>query len=88
MRFSNEGEEFHGIGMDKPIILTGVEVVMADESRLLAIYPHRDTMYSKITLQTTDLIIISCGVPGIQVDRLREANDKAYNLIKKFCSKV
>lgn len=88
MRFSNEGEEFLGIGMDKPVILTGGEVVMTDASRLLAIYPHRDAEYSKITQQTNDLIIISCGVPGIPVDRLREAADKAYNFIIKFCSEL
>lgn len=86
MRFAKKGEEFLGIGMDKPVILTGGEVVMTDASRLLAIYPHRDAEYSKITKQTNDLIIISCGVPGIPVDRLREAVDKAYNFIDKFCS--
>jgi DNA/RNA-binding domain of Phe-tRNA-synthetase-like protein len=88
MRFANKGEEFLGIGMDKPVILTGGEVVMTDASRLLAIYPHRDAEYSKITLQTNDLIIISCGVPGIPVERLREATDNACNFIIKFCSEL
>lgn len=88
IRFSNEGEEFLGIGMDKPVILTGREVVMTDASRLLAMYPHRDAEYSRITLQTNDLIIISCGVPGISVDRLREAADKTHNFINKFCSEL
>jgi len=88
MRFANKGEEFLGIGMDKPVILTGGEVVMTDASRLLAIYPHRDAEYSKITLQTNGLIIISCGVPGIPVDRLREAADNACNFIIKFCSEL
>jgi DNA/RNA-binding domain of Phe-tRNA-synthetase-like protein len=88
MRFSTKGEEFLGMGRDKPVILTGGEIVMTDALRLLAIYPHRDAEYSKITLQTNDLMIISCGVPGIPVDRLREAAEKAYNFIIKFCSEV
>ena len=88
MRFSDKGETFLGIGMDKPAILTGGEVVMTDASRLLAIYPHRDAEYSKITLQTNNLVIISCGVPGIPEEQLREAADNAYNLIKKFCSEL
>jgi DNA/RNA-binding domain of Phe-tRNA-synthetase-like protein len=61
---------------------------MVDASRLLAIYPHRDAEYSKITLQTNDLILISCGVPRIPVDRLKEAADKAYNFITQFCTPV
>jgi len=88
MRFANKGEEFLGIGMDKPVILTGGEVIMTDASRLLAIYPHRDAEYSKITLQTNDLVIISCGVPGIPVEQLREAVDNACNFIIKFCSEL
>jgi DNA/RNA-binding domain of Phe-tRNA-synthetase-like protein len=88
MRFANKGEEFLGIGMDKPVILTGGEVVMTDASRLLAIYPHRDAEYSKITLQTNDLVIISCGVPGIPVEQLKKAVDNAYNFIIKLCSEL
>ena len=86
MRFSDNGEKFFGIGMDKPVVLTGGEVVMTDASRLLAIYPHRDAEHSKITLQTKNMIIVYCGVPNIPEERLREAADNAYNFIIKFCS--
>ncbi|MCJ7631489.1 hypothetical protein MUP77_03690 [Candidatus Bathyarchaeota archaeon] len=88
IRFADKGEEFLGIGMDKPDILNGGEVGMSDSWRLLAIYPHRDAEYSKITLQTDELIIISCGVPGIQADLLREAAEKAYSFIIMFCSEL
>ena len=50
MRFANKGEEFLGIGMDKPVTLAGEEIVMADASRLIAIYPHMNAEYSRITL--------------------------------------
>jgi DNA/RNA-binding domain of Phe-tRNA-synthetase-like protein len=71
MRFVNKGEEFFGIGMDKPATLAGGEVVMTDASRLIAIYPHRDADYSRITLQTKNLMLVSCGVPGISFGQLR-----------------
>ena len=72
--------------MDKPAALTGGEVIMTDTSRLLAIYPHRDAEYSKITLQTNNLVIISCGVPGIPMEQLMKAADNAFNSIIKFCN--
>lgn len=85
MRFANTGERFLGIGMDEPVTLAGGEIVMVDASGLVAIYPYRDAEYSKITLQTKDLMLVSCGVPGIPLDRLKEAVDKAYELVTMFC---
>jgi DNA/RNA-binding domain of Phe-tRNA-synthetase-like protein len=85
MRFADKGEEFLGIGMDKPVTLAGGEIVMADASRLIAIYPHRDADYSRITLQTKNLVLVSCGVPGISVDQLREAADTASEFVVSFC---
>ena len=85
MRFANTGEEFLGIGMNKPATLAGGEIVMADASRLIAVYPHRDADYSRITLQTKNLMLVSCGVPSMSLDQLKEAVDKASSLIIRFC---
>jgi DNA/RNA-binding domain of Phe-tRNA-synthetase-like protein len=85
MRFANKGEEFLGIGMDKPVTLAGGEIVMADASRLIAIYPHRDADYSRITFQTKNLMLVSCGVPGISLDQLAEAADRASEFVIRFC---
>jgi DNA/RNA-binding domain of Phe-tRNA-synthetase-like protein len=85
MRFADKGEEFLGLGMDKPATLVGGEIVMTDASRLIAIYPHRDADYSRITLQTKNLMLVSCGVPGISLDQLKEAADEASEFVVKFC---
>jgi DNA/RNA-binding domain of Phe-tRNA-synthetase-like protein len=55
--------------MDKPVTLSGGEIVMTDRSRLIAIYPYRDADYSKITLEAKDLILVSCGVPSLPPSR-------------------
>jgi DNA/RNA-binding domain of Phe-tRNA-synthetase-like protein len=85
MRFASKGEEFLGIGMEKPVNLAGGEIVMTDVSRLIAIYPHRDADYSRITLQTKNLVLVSCGVPGISLDQLKDAADRASEFVVKFC---
>jgi DNA/RNA-binding domain of Phe-tRNA-synthetase-like protein len=88
MRFANRGESFMGIGMDKAVTLTGGEIIMSDRARLIAIYPYRDADYSKITIETRDLMLVSCGVPGVELDQLKETADKASDFVTRFCGKV
>jgi DNA/RNA-binding domain of Phe-tRNA-synthetase-like protein len=85
MRLARRGEEFVGIGMAKPITLTGCEVVLTDDKRLVAIYPHRDAQHSCITLETTNVLLLACGVPSIDEESLKVALNIATNYIAKFC---
>jgi len=85
MRFAKEGEEFHGIGMRKPKTLRGGEIVVADSSRLVAIYPYRDAEYSKVTLGTERVCLMVCGVPGIRLEVLKDAGKLAADYIIRFC---
>ena len=85
MRFARQGEEFFGIGMDKPVTTAGGEVVMADAARLVAIYPHRDADYSRLTLQTNNMVLVSCGAPGISFAQLEAAVNSASEFILRFC---
>ena len=86
MRFTKEGEEFLGIGMKKPRILTGKEIVVADEVRLIAIYPYRDADSSKLTLVTRATLCLGCGVPGLDGAVLREATDLAVGYLRRYCT--
>ena len=88
MRFAFRGEEFLGIGMKKPMVLEGGEVVISDEERLVAIYPHRDAEESKVTETTENVLLLTCGVPGIQVEKLRTARQIAFDYVIRFCGGV
>ncbi len=85
LRFAKPGEEFLGIGMDRPRKLRGVEVVVADEEKLVAIYPYRDADSSKVTLETSSIALLVCGVPGISLKELEEAERLAVDYIIRFC---
>lgn len=85
MRFAEDGESFLGIGMREPRILKGGELVVSDSTRLIAIYPYRDADYSKVTLQTKNIYLMTCGVPGLSLEKLREAEELAVKYIIKFC---
>jgi DNA/RNA-binding domain of Phe-tRNA-synthetase-like protein len=85
MRFAHEGESFFGIGMKDEMRLSGGEVVIADEKRLVAVYPYRDDDLTKVTLETINVILISCGVPGIEKEKLIEAARLAGVYVRRFC---
>ncbi|MGI0091070.1 MAG: B3/B4 domain-containing protein, partial [Nitrososphaerales archaeon] len=88
MRLADNGESFLGIGMNAPIILSGVEVVIEDEKnkKLIAIYPYRDSAESKVTENTHDALLLMCGVPGINDEDLARARALSERYIKEYCS--
>ncbi len=85
MRFSRAGEEFSGIDMDKPVALVGNELVIEDDEDLVAVYPYRDADRSKVTTSAMDVLLLVCGVPGIEYEILEGARERAVEYIKRFC---
>jgi len=86
MRRARDGEEFLGIGMERPITLEGNEIVVSDSEKLITIYPYRDSEETKIAERTRNVIFLSCGVPGIPEERLREASETTLEYVRRFCT--
>lgn len=86
MRFAKEGEQILGIGMEKPLILKGREIIISDQEKLIAVYPHRDADNTKVTKKTENVSIVVCGVPGITEEVLESASDLTLEYITRFCS--
>jgi DNA/RNA-binding domain of Phe-tRNA-synthetase-like protein len=85
MRAAEAGEEFLGIGMEKAAVLGGGEVVITDGERLVAIYPHRDADYSKVTEGTRNVLMLVCGVPNIDEETLTRAGRVTVDYVTRFC---
>jgi DNA/RNA-binding domain of Phe-tRNA-synthetase-like protein len=85
MRFADKGEQFSGIGMEKPLILKGREIVVSDRDELVAIYPYRDADNTKVTEKTENIMMLVCGVPGIPKPDLENASQVALEYITRFC---
>jgi len=85
MRTAKKGETFLGIGMKEPITLQGGEIVLEDAGGLIAVYPYRDAERSKVTEQTKNVALVSCGVPGLSKDKLLQAADLAIKYVVRFC---
>jgi DNA/RNA-binding domain of Phe-tRNA-synthetase-like protein len=85
MRAARKEDEFLGIGMSKPMRLTGGEIVVADAEKLVAVYPYRDADVSKVTERTKNILLMVCGCPGIDEAPLLEARRVACDFIARFC---
>ena len=85
MRFAEEGEQIFGIGMEKPLILKGGEIVVSDDEKLVAVYPYRDADNTKVTEETENVTIVVCGVPGVKEEALENASRVALDYINRFC---
>ena len=85
MRLARAGETFRGIGMSEPVVLRGVEVVVEDAEKLVAVYPYRDADVTKVTTATRETTFMTCGVPGIEWRSLVEAAKTTREYVERFC---
>jgi DNA/RNA-binding domain of Phe-tRNA-synthetase-like protein len=86
MRFAEEGEEFLGIGMTAPVTLHENQVILADEDEIVAVYPYRDSDATKITLATTRVHIVACGVPKVEKEKVYSAYELAVAYLQEYAS--
>jgi DNA/RNA-binding domain of Phe-tRNA-synthetase-like protein len=86
MSFAKENEQIVGIGMEKPFVMKGGEIVLSDGKKLIAVYPYRDADNTKVTDSTENVSIIVCGVPGISKEMLENASDVTLDYITRFCN--
>jgi DNA/RNA-binding domain of Phe-tRNA-synthetase-like protein len=65
IRFAQPGESFLGIAMRDFIALTGRELLLTDTQAIVCVHPYRDANRSKVTPQTTRLLMMTGGVPDL-----------------------
>jgi DNA/RNA-binding domain of Phe-tRNA-synthetase-like protein len=82
-RFAGSGEAFMGIGMSKLLFLTDKMLVLGDARQALCIYPYRDCDYTKITLQTRNVMIIGYGTPAMTDQQLKWTVETTLLYIKE-----
>ena len=85
MREAEEGEEFLGIAMKKPVVLKGGEAVIQDDEGLVAIYPYRDADHSKVSGATSNVLLLLCGAPNITLEKLKDSTVVSERVLTRFC---
>lgn len=83
LRFAHNGEVFKPIG-GKDEILTSNQIVLADNVKILHVYPFRDSRDTMITESTRNVLIVSCGAPKVPIELIIEAAAKTSKYIQMF----
>jgi len=86
LRRALEGEVFEAIG-GKDLPMKGTEVVLVDaaDEHLIHQYPYRDCRRSSLRLDTTGILVVGCGVPGIPDESVRDAGRMTVDNLERHC---
>lgn len=87
LRVSREGEVFDPIGGNREILSEGLPV-LADEEKIIHLYPHRDSRHTMIRTSTKNVLIVACGVPNVPSSLVKEAASKTINYILRFAGGI
>lgn len=81
LRLANSNEEFIDISNAKHT-LQGKEIVLSDSNGVMHVFPYRDSLRTRVTEQTKKVLIVGCGVPGIEQGLTKVAVDRTVELIR------
>jgi DNA/RNA-binding domain of Phe-tRNA-synthetase-like protein len=81
LRLTNSNEEFIDISNAKRT-LQGKEIVLSDNNGVMHVFPYRDSLRTRVTDQTRKIMIVSCGIPGIEQSLTKLAVDRTIELIR------
>jgi DNA/RNA-binding domain of Phe-tRNA-synthetase-like protein len=88
MRFAQEGEQFLGIGMERSVLLLPNQVILTDPVQIVAIYPYRDSDATKVTVDTKNVRILTCGVPKVEQEKVIEAYGICAGYLEEYAGGV
>ncbi len=80
VRFAKSGEKFKPIGKSETQ-LAGKELVVADEEKIICLYPHRDSEKTKVDSNTRNVLILGYGVPNLD-------SEVVFNAVKIACNYI
>ncbi len=82
LKLAGGGEEFLPVGSEEFEVLSrGVPIIVDSKGIVIHVYPHRDSRLTMITERTRNVLITSCGVPGVQRELVIEAAKAVVDLI-------
>lgn len=84
IKYSAGGEVFKPIGGDEEVLGSGVPVLVDARGTVMHIYPHRDSIETCVSENTSKILTIAAGVPGISRDELVKAVKLVVELLKKL----
>ena len=81
LRLSRGGEVFRPIGGEPEELPEGLPVLVDAEGRVLHLYPHRDSVETMVRPETSRVLVLAAGVPGVPAEKLVAAVREVLRLL-------
>jgi len=81
-RLSNGGELFKPIGGSPEVLLRGVPILSDSAGKVLHIFPHRDSVETMVTEDTTSVLIVAAGVRGVDPKLVERAAARTGEILE------
>jgi lysyl-tRNA synthetase, class II len=89
LRLTVEGEKVRLLGDTEETITKAGEIAYADAEKILTLdLDYRDNDTTKLTQDTTNIVLFADGAPGIDEDKVIEALELGAKLIQTFCGGI
>ncbi|RLI62073.1 MAG: hypothetical protein DRO93_02405 [Candidatus Thorarchaeota archaeon] len=84
VRTAKRGEVFRRIG-GKELVCRGREIVLADASKIVCFgFATHDADYTKVTSETTSVLLLIYGAPVVREAVMHDAMDKTLKMVRKW----
>ncbi|MEM1541110.1 MAG: phenylalanine--tRNA ligase beta subunit-related protein [Ignisphaera sp.] len=84
IKFSQGGEKFKPIGGGEEVLEKDIPILVDSKGTVMHIYPHRDSMETCVTENTTKIVTIAAGVPGVEREVVMRAASIVVELLQKI----
>ena len=84
LRRAEGGEEFRPIGGKPSKLRRGTPILVDASGKVLHIYPHRDSEETMVRGETTSVIIVSAGAPGVPRAEVKRALEEVVSLLGRY----
>ncbi|MEM4695390.1 MAG: phenylalanine--tRNA ligase beta subunit-related protein [Ignisphaera sp.] len=84
IKFSQGGERFKPIGGGEEVLEKDIPILVDSKGTVMHIYPHRDSIETCVTENTTKIVTIAAGVAGIEKELVMRAVSIVVELLQKI----
>jgi DNA/RNA-binding domain of Phe-tRNA-synthetase-like protein len=82
VRRARGGEVFEPIGGSREVLKPGTPVMVDAEGAVIHVYPHRDSRRTMVRDDTSCILVVGAGVPGVPRGLVRRAVEEVSRLLE------
>jgi DNA/RNA-binding domain of Phe-tRNA-synthetase-like protein len=65
-------------------VLREKQVILTDAGQIIAIYPYRDADATKVTMDTRNILILTCGIPRVGREKVTTTYEVCAGFLERY----